>query len=64
MYSGSGALDLTKYEPNTLYTPFQVFNQVGDNKLLERFPYPEISSARNSNAPAFPGYLEPIFWGK
>lgn len=64
MYSGSGSLDLTKYEPNTLYTPFQVFNQVGDNKLLERFPYPEISAARNSNAPAFPGCLEPIFWGK
>ena len=64
MYGGSGALDLTKYEPGTLYTPFQVFNQVGDNKLLERFPYPEISTARNSNAPKFPGYLEPIFWGK
>lgn len=64
MYAGSGALDLTKYEPGTLYTPFQVFNQVGDNKLLARFPYPEISSARNSNAPEFPGYTEPIFWGK
>lgn len=64
MYAGSGALDLTKYQPGKLYTPFQVFNQVGDNKLLERFAYPEISSARNSNAPAFPGYLEPIFWGK
>ena len=64
MFAGSGALDLTKYEPNTLYTPFHVFNQVGDNKLLERFPYPEISSARNSNAPEFPGYLTPIFWGK
>ncbi|MBQ7530634.1 MAG: SusD/RagB family nutrient-binding outer membrane lipoprotein [Paludibacteraceae bacterium] len=64
MYAGSGALDLTKYQPNTLYTPFQVFNQVGDNKLLERFPYPEISAARNSNAPTFPGYTEPIFWGK
>lgn len=64
MYAGSGALDLTKYEPGKLYTPFQVFNQVGDNKLLERFPYPESSTARNSNAPAFPGYHEPIFWGK
>ena len=64
MYSGSGALDITKYQPGYLYTPFQVFNQVGDNKLLERFPYPENSSARNSNAPKFPGYLVPIFWGK
>ena len=64
MYAGSGALDLTKYVPGTLYTPFQVFNQVGDNHLLERFPYPESSTARNSNAPEFPGYLTPIFWGK
>lgn len=64
MYGGSGALDLSLYQPGTLYTPFQVFNQVGDNHILERFPYPEISTARNSNAPKFPGYLEPIFWGK
>ena len=64
MFAGSGALDLTKYQPNTLYTPFHVFNLVGDGKLLERFPYPEISVARNSNAPEFPGCLVPIFWGK
>ena len=64
MFSGSGDLDLTKYEPGKLYTPFNVFNQVGDNHLLERFPYPESSTARNSNAPSFPGYLVPIFWGK
>lgn len=64
MFSGSGALDLAKYEPGKLYTPFNVFNQVGDNHLLERFPYPESSTARNSNAPSFPGYLVPIFWGK
>jgi len=64
MYSGSGTLDLTKYQPGFLYTPFNVFNQVGANHLLERFPYPESSTARNSNAPAFPGHLEPIFWGK
>jgi len=64
MYSGSGALDLTKYQPGYLYTPFQRFDQVGDNHLLERFPYPESSTSRNSNAPAFPGFLTPIFWGK
>ncbi|MBR1878426.1 MAG: SusD/RagB family nutrient-binding outer membrane lipoprotein [Paludibacteraceae bacterium] len=64
MYAGTGALDLTLYVPGTLYTPFQRFDQVGDNHLLERFPYPESSTARNSNSPEFPGYLEPIFWGK
>lgn len=64
MYSGSGSLDLTKYQPTKLYTPFQVFNLVGNNKLLARFPYPESSTARNSSAPAFSDdmYLKPIFW--
>lgn len=64
MFSGKGALDLSKYEPGTLYTPFQRFDKVGDNRLLERFPYPESSTSRNYNHPEFPGYLEPIFWGK
>ncbi len=52
------------YVPGKLYTPIQVFGQVGDGKLLERWPYAESSSARNGNAPAFPGYTTPIFWGK
>lgn len=64
MYSSSGTLNLTLYQPGKLYTPYQRFDQVGDNRLLERFPYPESSTARNSKSPEFPGYLEPIFWGK
>ncbi|WP_418696341.1 SusD/RagB family nutrient-binding outer membrane lipoprotein [Bacteroides sp.] len=52
------------YVPYTLYTPIQVFGQIGDNKLLERYPYPESSSARNPNTPAYPGYTTPVFWGK
>ena len=52
------------YVPGTLYTPIQVFGQVGANKLLERWPYAESSSARNGNAPQFPGYTTPVFWGK
>lgn len=61
--------DDSSYKPEllpagTLYTPIQVFGQVGQNHLLERFPYPEYSTARNSNAPEFPGYTEPVFWAK
>lgn len=56
--------DVSKYVPGTLYTPIQVFGQVGDNKVLERYPYAESSSARNSNTPDFPGYTSPVFWGK
>lgn len=52
------------YQPGTFYTPIQVFDKVGQNKLLERWNYPEASSARNSNTPEFPGYTAPVFWGK
>ena len=52
------------YVPGTLYTPIKVFGQVGDKHLLERWPYAESSSSRNSNTPDFPGYTSPVFWGK
>jgi hypothetical protein len=55
---------VTAYVPGTLYTPIQVFGQVGDNNLLERYPYAESSTSRNSNSPSFPGYTSPVFWGK
>ena len=54
----------SKYVPGTLYTPYQVFGQVGSKKLLQRWPYPESSTSRNSNAPKFKGYTTPIFWVK
>lgn len=60
----SNEYDVSGYVPGTLYTPIMVYGQVGDNKLLERWPYPESSSSRNSNTPDFPGYTTPIFWGK
>lgn len=61
---GTGAeYDVSAYVPGTLYTPIQVFGEVGDNKILERFPYAESSSARNPNIPNFPGYTSPVFWG-
>ena len=52
------------YQPGTLYTPIQVFGQVGDNHLLERYPYPSSSTASNSNAPSFSNsdYTKPVFW--
>ena len=52
------------YQAGTLYTPIKAFGPVGDSHLLERWPYAESSSARNSNTPKFPGYTEPIFWAK
>ena len=50
--------------PGTLYTPIQVDGNIGENKLLERYPYPSSSSASNANAPKFANsdYTKPIFW--
>jgi hypothetical protein len=50
--------------PATLYTPIQVEDKLGSNKILERWPYAESSSSRNGNTPVFPGYTTPVFWGK
>lgn len=58
------SFDTSSYVPGTLYTPVQVFGQVGENHLLERFPYAESSSSRNENVPEFPGYTAPIFWAE
>ena len=52
------------YVAGTFYTPIKVEDKLGANKILERWPYPESSSSRNGNAPEFPGYDVPVFWGK
>ena len=52
------------YAPGTLYTPILVNSALGNNKVLQRFKYPEASSSRNSNVPAAKGDGEPVFWAK
>lgn len=51
-------------EAGTLYTPILVNSAVGDNKLLQRWPYPEASANRNSNTPEYKGETTPIFWAE
>jgi hypothetical protein len=63
MYKGLN-FNSSDLEPGKLYTPYTVFANVGDNKLLERWPYPETSSSRNPNTPAFPGETTPVFWAE
>ena len=52
------------YQPGTLYTPIKVEDKLGQNHILERWPYADSSQARNGNSPEFPGYTTPVFWGK
>ena len=64
MYSGVGMLNTSDYKPGTLYTPFDVDTEVGNNSLIERWPYAEASQSSNPNKPGFKGYKAPIFWGE
>jgi hypothetical protein len=59
-------LNTDKYVPGTLYTPISVFDKVGSNKILERWPYPSASTSSNANAPKFSDsdYTTPLFWAK
>lgn len=57
-----GDLKFELYQPGTLYTPYTVSATVGQNHILQRFPYPNDASSRNSNCPENKGDLVPIFW--
>lgn len=51
-------------EPGTLYTPIMHNAQLGAGKVLQRWPYPQSSANRNSNAPKFKGDAVPVFWAE
>lgn len=62
----SDQLMTSLYTPGTLYTPIAVFDKVGSNQVIARWPYPSASTSSNSNAPEFTDadYKVPPFWGK
>ncbi len=64
MWNGADAVNVSIYVPGTLYTPYQVFDQVGENNLLQRWPFADASMSRNTSTPEFKGYSEPVFWAK
>lgn len=66
MYAGTPncSVDTDLLTPGYIYTPYQVFSQVGDNNIAQRFPYATASENVNENVPEFPGFLAPIFWAK
>lgn len=65
-YYSNGTIDASSYKPGTLYTPLQVDNLIGTNKLLERWPYAEAATSANTNAPKQDNtlYTTPVFWAK
>lgn len=50
--------------PGTLYTPIDVFGELGNNTLLQRIRYAQSSTNSNSNAPSVKPDKEPVFWAK
>ena len=50
--------------PGTLYTPIDVFGQLGDNMILQRIRYAQNSTNSNTNAPAVKPDTEPVFWAE
>ena len=57
-------VDTSILTPGYIYTPYQVYSEVGDNHIAQRFPYSTASANTNNNVPDFPGFLSPIFWAK
>ena len=53
IWAGSGQYTMDLMVPGVLYTPYQVYSSVGVGNILERWPYAEASSSRNSNCPKF-----------
>jgi hypothetical protein len=60
----SSYFDTTLYVPGTLYTPIACNASLGNNRVLQRFPYAESSANRNENTPVYSGDTSPIFWAK
>ncbi|WP_159517639.1 SusD/RagB family nutrient-binding outer membrane lipoprotein [Sunxiuqinia indica] len=52
------------YVAGTLYTPIDYNTDLGTGKVLQRFPYAESSTSRNSNAPSNKGVATPVFWAE
>ncbi|MGQ7868049.1 SusD/RagB family nutrient-binding outer membrane lipoprotein [Sunxiuqinia sp. sy24] len=52
------------YVAGTLYTPIDYNTNLGAGTVLQRFPYAESSTSRNSNAPSNKGVDTPVFWAE
>ena len=52
----------TAYPSCTIFTPYDAY--LSAKTLCARFPYPEISTGYNKNAPTAKAATEPVFWDK
>ena len=52
----------TSYPTGTIFTPYDAY--LAPKTLCARFPYPEISTGYNKNAPTAKAATEAVFWDK
>ncbi|MBQ6087073.1 MAG: SusD/RagB family nutrient-binding outer membrane lipoprotein [Bacteroidales bacterium] len=65
IYSFSNdSMNASVLTPGDLYTPYQVDSQIGDNALVQRFPYAQSSQLYNKNCPAVVPNSTKVFWAK
>ena len=65
IYDFSGdALDETVLTPGELYTPYQVYSEIGAGTIAQRFPYPKGAQDYNKNCPAEKKTTVPVFWAE
>lgn len=57
-------LDATALPAGELYTPYQVEAEVGNNALVQRWPYAQASINYNPNTPAVKKLTDKVFWAK
>ncbi len=57
-------LDATKLTAGELYTPYQVYTEIGENSLVQRFPYALSSTNYNTTAPEVKKSSVKVFWAK
>ena len=58
------ALDESVLAPGELYTPYQVYTEIGAGNIAQRFPYPQDSQDYNKNANELKKTNVPVFWAK
>ena len=65
IYDFSGdVLDATVLTPGELYTPYQVYTEIGAGNIAQRFPYPKGALDYNKNCPEEKKTTVPVFWAE
>ncbi|MBQ9583547.1 MAG: SusD/RagB family nutrient-binding outer membrane lipoprotein [Bacteroidales bacterium] len=63
-FGPNDVLDASVLTPGELYTPYQVYTEIGAGKIAQRFPYPKGAQDYNKNCPEEKKTTVPVFWAE